>query len=63
MKYEEAMRQLQEIVRKMENDELDIDQMSEQLKKAQELIKLCRDKLTKTDEEIQKLLKSEQGAE
>ena len=25
MKYEEAMRQLQEIVRKMENDELDID--------------------------------------
>ena len=63
MKYEEAMRQLQEIVRKMENDELDIDQMSEQLKKAQELIKLCRDKLTKTDEEIQKLLKSEQGVE
>ena len=57
MKYEEAMRQLQEIVRKMENDELDIDQMSEQLKHAQELIKLCRDKLTKTDEEIQKLLK------
>ena len=57
MKYEEAMRQLQEIVRKMENDELDIDQMSEQLKNAQELIKLCRDKLTKTDEEIQKLLK------
>ena len=57
MKYEEAMRQLQEIVRKMENDELDIDQMSEQLKHAQELIKLCRDKLTKTDEEIKKLLK------
>ena len=56
IKYEEAMRQLQEIVRKMENDELDIDQMSDQLKKAQELIKLCRDKLTKTDEEIQKLL-------
>ena len=44
MKYEEAMRQLQEIVHKMENDELDIDQMTEQLKRAQELIKLCRDK-------------------
>ena len=40
----------------MENDELDIDQMTEQLKKAQELIKLCRDKLTKTDEEIKALL-------
>ena len=56
MKYEEAMRQLQEIVRKMENDELDIDQMSDQLKRAQELIKLCKDKLTKTDEEIKKIL-------
>ena len=56
MKYEEAMRQLQEIVRKMENDELDIDQMAEELKRAQELIKLCKDKLTKTDEEIHKIL-------
>ena len=63
MKYEEAMRQLQEIVRKMENDELDIDQMSDQLKKAQELIKICRDKLTKTDEEIQKLLNADSQSE
>ena len=55
-KYEEAFAELQTIVRKMENDELDIDQMSEQLKKAQELIKLCKDKLTKTDEEIKKIL-------
>jgi exodeoxyribonuclease VII small subunit len=63
IKYEEAMRQLQEIVRKMENDELDIDQMSDQLKKAQELIKICRDKLTKTDEEIQKLLNADSQGE
>ena len=56
IKYEEAMRQLQEIVRKMENDELDIDQMSDQLKKAQELIKICRDKLTKTEEEVSKTI-------
>jgi len=60
MKYEEAMRQLEEIVAKMENDELDIDQMSEQLKTAQKLIKFCKDKLTKTDEEIKALLKKEQ---
>ncbi|MBR2290723.1 MAG: exodeoxyribonuclease VII small subunit [Prevotella sp.] len=55
-KYEAAFAELQSIVRKMENDELDIDQMSEQLKRAQELIKLCKDKLTKTDEEIKKIL-------
>ena len=56
IKYETAYAELQAIVRKMENDELDIDQMSEQLKRAQELIKLCKDKLTKTDEEIKKIL-------
>jgi exodeoxyribonuclease VII small subunit len=56
IKYEAAMAELQAIVRKMENDELDIDQMAEQLKRAQELIKLCKDKLTKTDAEIKKIL-------
>ena len=56
IKYEFAYAELQAIVRKMENDELDIDQMAEQLKRAQELIKLCKDKLTKTDEEIKKIL-------
>ena len=56
IKDEAAYAELQAIVRKMENDELDIDQMSEQLKRAQELIRLCKDKLTKTDEEIKKIL-------
>lgn len=56
IKYEEAVVQLEEIVDKMENDELDIDQLSDQLKRAKELVKLCKDKLTKTDEEIKKLL-------
>lgn len=55
-KYEKAMAELQSIVTKMENDELDVDQLSEQLKRAQELIKFCKDKLTKTDEEIKKIL-------
>ena len=55
-KYEEAMAELQDIVHKMENDELDIDLMTVQLRRAQELIKLCKDKLTKTDEEIKKIL-------
>ncbi|MBP5424809.1 MAG: exodeoxyribonuclease VII small subunit [Prevotella sp.] len=59
MKYEAAFAELQSIVQRMENDELDIDQLTTQLKRAQELIKLCRDKLTKTDEEIKKILTEE----
>lgn len=56
MKYEEAMKRLEEIVKAMENGDLDLDQLEEKLKEAQKLIGFCRDKLTKTDEEIKKLL-------
>lgn len=58
-KYEAAMRQLEDIAAKMENGELDIDSLSEQLKTAQKLIKQCKDKLTKTDEDIRKILGAE----
>ncbi|WP_302949816.1 exodeoxyribonuclease VII small subunit [Leyella stercorea] len=58
-KYEAAMRQLEDIAAKMENGELDIDSLSEQLKTAQKLIKQCKDKLTKADEDIRKILGSE----
>ena len=55
-KYEAAYAELQGIVRQMEGEELDIDQMAEAVKRAQGLIKLCKDKLTKTDAEIRKIL-------
>ena len=54
-KYEEALAQLETIVRKMEQNEYDIDELAAQLKTAQQLIKFCKDKLTKTEAEIQKI--------
>ncbi len=59
IKYEEALKELEQIVEKMEKDELDIDSLSEKLKRAQILIKMCKDKLTKTDEEIKKILEDD----
>lgn len=55
IKYEEALAQLETIVRKMESNELDIDEIAVQLKTAQRLIAFCKDKLTKTEAEIQKI--------
>ena len=57
--YEEALCQLEEIVRQMETNELDVDQMNERLKTAQQLIKICREKLIKTDEEIKQTLSND----
>jgi exodeoxyribonuclease VII small subunit len=55
LKYEEALSQLETIVRKMESNEYDIDELAVQLKTAQQLIKFCKDKLTKTEAELQKI--------
>ena len=54
-KYEEALAQLEAIVRKMEAGECDIDEIAAQLKTAQRLIKFCQDKLTKTEQELLKI--------
>ena len=55
LKYEEAMAQLEGIVRKMESNELNIDEIAAQLKAAQHLIKFCKDKLSKTEAELSKI--------
>lgn len=54
--YTDAMKKLETIVAKIESGELDIDQLGESLKEAQKLIKFCKDKLYKADEEIKKML-------
>jgi exodeoxyribonuclease VII small subunit len=59
MKYEEALKELDQIVQKMERNEYGIDELTTQLKKAKELIKECKDKLTKTDEDIKKILEED----
>ena len=55
-KYETALAQLEQIARKMESGEYDIDQLSAELKKAQELIRLCKEKLAKADADIKTVL-------
>ena len=54
--YTEAMKRLEAIVARIEGDELDIDELGDNLKEAQKLIKYCRDKLYKADVEIKKML-------
>lgn len=61
IKYEDAVKELEAIVRCMENDELDIDSLAAQLKRAQQLATLCKEKLACADKQINELL--EQGNE
>ncbi|MCM1290567.1 MAG: exodeoxyribonuclease VII small subunit [Prevotella sp.] len=58
VKYSEAMAELERIVSKMQSDECDIDSLSEYTRRAMELLKVCREKLKQTDEDIRKCLES-----
>ena len=54
-KYEEALARLEAIARKLESGELGIDELTAQLKTARQLILFCKDKLTRTEDEMAKL--------
>jgi len=54
--YGEAMRELEEIMNHIESDELEIDVLMQEVKKASSLIRECKEKLYKTNSEIQKIL-------
>lgn len=54
--YEEAFKELQEIVQQIELGDVSIDQLSDYIKRAAVLVKICEAKLTETEEEVQSLL-------
>ncbi len=54
--YGEAMVELRQIMERLENDSLDVDVLMQEVKRASELIKTCKDKLYNTNEDIQKIL-------
>ncbi|MDR1980184.1 MAG: exodeoxyribonuclease VII small subunit [Tannerellaceae bacterium] len=54
--YNEAVEKLRTIVAHIENGELDVDMLSGKVKEATRLIKLCKDKLYTTDEEVKHIL-------
>lgn len=57
LKYSEAILEIEEIVGLIESNELDIDELTDKLKRVSELLKFCKAKLHSTEEEVQKIMK------
>ena len=55
--YTDAFEELQTIVSEIENGEISVDELSEKVKRAAVLIKLCKAKLTSTEEDVAKILR------
>ena len=56
--YTEASAELQQIVEELENSEIDIDLLEAKVKRASVLLKICRDKLYKTEKNVLEALKT-----
>ena len=57
-KYTEAFEELQQIVADIEDGEISVDELSVKVKRASELIKICKEKLAATDSDISKILEN-----
>ena len=57
IKYSEAIEELNGILSELESENIDVDDVAQKVKKAVELIKLCREKITNTELEVGKIVK------
>jgi exodeoxyribonuclease VII small subunit len=55
--YTTAFEELQLIVSEIENGEISVDELSDKVKRATQLIRICKLKLTTTEEDVAKILK------
>lgn len=54
--YSDAFSELQQIVSKIENGDINVDELADHIKRASQLIHICKSKLTASEEEVNILL-------
>jgi exodeoxyribonuclease VII small subunit len=54
--YQDAVREIEEIISKIESGELNVDQLTDKVKRASLLLEICRKKLKTADEEISRII-------
>ncbi len=54
--YDDAVREIEIILEKIEGGDLGVDELAEKVQRVSELLKLCRDRLHKTEAQIDKIL-------
>ena len=57
LSFEESLEKLEEIVNKLENGDVPLDDAIEEFKKAMDLVKICNEKLESAEESIAKIVK------
>lgn len=55
--FNDAVKEIEKILQNIETGNLDVDKLSDEVKRASELIKQCQKKLRSTEEEINSIFK------
>jgi exodeoxyribonuclease VII small subunit len=55
-KYNKAIKRLEEIIEKIENEEVDVDELSDKVKEAVELITTCKERIEKAEMEVKRVV-------
>jgi exodeoxyribonuclease VII small subunit len=55
--YNEALEELESILERIQDQELDVDDLSTNVKRASELLRLCKQKLRATETDVEKILR------
>ena len=58
MSYKAAMTELKEILDLLESGQADMDELTKKAKRAKELLQICKDKLYRTSEEVESLMRN-----
>ncbi len=56
VKYGKAIKRLDEILQKIESEEIDVDELADRVKEAVQLIKVCKDKIEKAEIEVTRVV-------
>jgi len=54
--YGDAVAQLERILAELESDDVDVDRLSERVRVAVELIRVCRERITETEMEVTRIV-------
>lgn len=57
--YAEAITEIEAILEKFDNEQFDVDSLASHVKRATDLIKICKEKLRKAEDEVAGILKEE----
>jgi exodeoxyribonuclease VII small subunit len=55
--YTEAFEELKSLINEIEDGEISVDELSTKVKRASILLKICKDKLSSTEEDVNQILK------